>query len=502
VRYFDTTDTVRWARQAFDDAGYTLGAITGRLGEHVFAHLAAGETAPLVRASRSGDRLDVLARLFLLGAPVPTREANAALAPLPLAAWIAGGLVAVDDDLARGLVAIRPLGDDPDHLVVHDLAIGTGTADPAHVLGISASTVALAGATVRRPIDAAFDLGTGCGIQAVHAAAHAARVVASDLNPRAVAMATLTMELNGLDSVTVRHGDRFGPVAGEQFELIVANPPFVISPSQRYLFRDSGLPIDDVCRSIVQSAPAHLSVGGHGQLLASWAHIAGEDWRDRLASWFVGTGCDALVLERECLEPAAHTASWLRQTERADAWGEYDAWMDYLDGHRVEAVAFGLITMRKRSSGTPWFRAESAAQDFAMPCGDHLGATFELADFLERHPDDLLLDVALRVAPDVALDERAHPAAEGWAVTQRQLRQTAGLRNEGDVDPAVAAIVGACDGQRRLGDILASVAATSDVDLDAMAPAALPIVRRLVEQAFLLPSDGGGAPVSRSSCSP
>jgi hypothetical protein len=495
VRFFDTADTVRRARQAFDDAGYTLGAITERLGDHLFAHLAAGETAPLVRATRAGDRLDVLARLFLLGSRVPIRDATTALAPLPLAAWVAGGLVAAVDDVAvRGLVTIRPLGDDVDHLVAHDMAIGTGTADPAHVLGISASTLALAGATVRRPIGAAFDLGTGCGIQAVHASAHASRVVASDLNPGAVAMATLTMELNGLDTVTVRQGDRFGPVAGEQFELIVANPPFVISPSQRYLFRDSGLPIDDVCRSIVQSAPAHLAVGGHCQLLASWAHIAGEDWCERLASWFADTGCDALVLERECLEPAAHTASWLRQTERPDAWGdEYDAWMDYLEAHQVEAVAFGLITMRKRTSGTPWFRAESATQDFAMPCGDHLGAAFELADFLERHPDGMLLDVPLRVAPDVVLDERAKPAADGWAVTQRQIRQTAGLRNEGDVDPAVTAIVGACDGRRRLGDILATVAATSDVDLDAMTPAALPIVRRLVEQAFLLPSGGSEA---------
>jgi hypothetical protein len=149
--------------------------------------------------------------------------------------------------------------------------------------------------------------------------------------------------------------------------------------------------------------------------------------------------------------------------------------------------------MRKRSGGTPWFRAESAMQDFAMPCGDHLGATFELADFLGRHPDDALLDVALRVAPDVVLDERAQPAAHGWAVTQRQIRQTAGLRNEGDVDPAVAAIVGASDGQRRLGDILATVAATSDVDLDAMTRAALPIIRRLVEQAFLLPPTGPAA---------
>jgi hypothetical protein len=125
-----------------------------------------------------------------------------------------------------------------------------------------------------------------------------------------------------------------------------------------------------------------------------------------------------------------------------------------------------------------------------MPCGDHLGATFELADFLAAHPATTLLDVALRVAPDVVLDDRSRPTADGWATSQRQLRQVAGLRNDGEVDPVVAAIVSACDGRRRLGDILTAVAATNDVDVDAMARAALPIVRRLVEQAFLLP--GGG----------
>jgi hypothetical protein len=118
---------------------------------------------------------------------------------------------------------------------------------------------------------------------------------------------------------------------------------------------------------------------------------------------------------------------------------------------------------------------------------------FELADFLAAHPEDALVDVALRVAPDVVLDDRSRPTAEGWETTQRQLRQTAGLRNEGDVDPAVAAIVAACDGTRRLREILTSVAATSDVDLDAMVRAALPIVRRLVEQAFLLPADGAAS---------
>ena len=78
--------------------------------------------------------------------------------------------------------------------------------------------------------------------------------------------------------------------------------------------------MDELCRSIVRAAPDHLVDGGHCQLLASWAHVAGEDWHDRLAWWFEGTGCDAYVLEREALEPAAHAASWLRQTEAPEHW--------------------------------------------------------------------------------------------------------------------------------------------------------------------------------------
>jgi predicted RNA methylase len=359
------------------------------------------------------------------------------------------------------------------------------------VLGVSASTAALAGATIRRPIEAAFDLGTGCGVQAVHAALHSERVVASDVNPRAVALATLTIELNDLDRVAVRLGDRFDPVAGERFDLIVSNPPYVISPLRRYLFRDSGLPVDEVSRSIVRTAPAHLTSGGHCQLLASWAHIAGEDWRERLERWFTDTGCDAFVLEREALEPAAHAASWLRQTERADSWrDDFDAWVRYAETQRIEAVGFGLITMRKRDRGAAWFRAEEAPQDFVMPCGDHLGAVFELADLLAGRDDAALLETSFSVAPGVVLDERRARADGGWQIVERRLRQTAGLCRSGDVDAGVAAIVLGCDGRRPLGDVLAGVAADAELAIADVRAAALPIIRRLVEQAFLLPSVG------------
>ena len=282
----------------------------------------------------------------------------------------------------------------------------------------------------------------------------------------------------------------------------MANPPFVISPSRHYLFRDNDLVVDDLCRQLVRAAPHHLADGGHCQLLASWAHVSGQDWRDRLHGWFDGTGCDALVLEREVLEPSAHAASWLRQTESSGSWQpEYDEWMAYYDEHRIEAVGFGLITLRKRTAGTAWFHAEEAPQDWAMPCGDHLGATFELADLLDGITGEGLLDLPLRIAPDVVLDERARPGtvdeadgrdglngAAGWSVTDRVLRQTAGLCWEGQVDASVAAIAAACDGTRPLGAVLTAAAHMADIDPSDLARAALPVLHRLIARGFLLPA--------------
>ena len=82
VRFFDGPDTVRRARQCLDDSGFTLDALTERLGIHAFAHLALGELAPLLRATRAGDRLDTLLRLFVVGLPVSLADARAALGPL------------------------------------------------------------------------------------------------------------------------------------------------------------------------------------------------------------------------------------------------------------------------------------------------------------------------------------------------------------------------------------------------------------------------------------
>jgi release factor glutamine methyltransferase len=72
-----------------------------------------------------------------------------------------------------------------------------------------------------------LDLFTGSGILAIAAAqAGAQQVTAVDISRRSVACAWVNARLNGV-RVRALHGDLFGPVAGEQFDLIVANPPYL-----------------------------------------------------------------------------------------------------------------------------------------------------------------------------------------------------------------------------------------------------------------------------------
>jgi HemK-related putative methylase len=88
----------------------------------------------------------------------------------------------------------------------------------------------LARAMVRESLPAqpaVLDVGTGSGILAVTAATRGARVIAVDVNPVAVRCAQINVLLNQLEErVTVLRGDLFAPVQGQQFDLVLCNPPF------------------------------------------------------------------------------------------------------------------------------------------------------------------------------------------------------------------------------------------------------------------------------------
>ena len=138
-----------------------------------------------------------------------------------------------------------------------------------------------------------LDLGTGSGIVAISLALEcpAAAVVAVDLSAGAISVARSNAGRLGAP-VDFRQGDWFAPVAGESFDLIVANPPYVAA-GDPHLSRD-GLPFEPqlalsdgadglTCiRRIVGGAPGHLKPGGW--LLFEHGHDQGAASRNLLTS--------------------------------------------------------------------------------------------------------------------------------------------------------------------------------------------------------------------------
>jgi hypothetical protein len=441
----------------------------------------------LLHRTRGGTPRETVIRLFIGGVAVEESAARAALHPVPPAWWAERGLVTVSGGQVTATVALwcyRGLH------VAFDFQRRPGEAvSPEFVMSISPSSLTLAGLTVRRPNRAALDVGTGNGIQAFLSAAHSERVVATDKNPRAVAITRFNAVLNGLSHVESREGDLFEPVEGESFDLITSNPPFVISPDNVYYFLHSGMAGDEMCRTIAREAPRLLAGGGFCQFLANWTVGEGEDWKERLAGWFEGTGCNAWVLRRGSQSPDEYATTWI-ESEQGEAGlaRSLPTWMDYYRGLGVDAIDSGLVTMQRTTAAPPWFRADDSPETMVYPAGDEIVRTFEAEDYLAARPDDAaLLAGRYRVSPDTRLAQEFDPGHDSWNLVATWLRRTMGLNWSGSIDIAGANVLVRCDGTRSMRDLLVELAVDLGEEAAEVSPRWPEVVRELVRSGFLLP---------------
>ena len=218
--------------------------------------------------------------------------------------------------------------------------------------GVHRPSVALAHLTVRGEGERALDLCTGNGIQAILLAAHAEHVVATDVNARALSYAAFNAALNGVRNVETRRGSFFEPVEGEQFDLIVANPPYVVSPESAYLFRDGGMRGDAVSEHVVRAAPAALAPGAFASILIAWA-LDPDDPAERPRSWLEGSGCDAFLLHTSTDDPIETATVWNRDLlDRPEAYAEaLDRWLAYYRELGIEQLGYACLVLRKRGDG-------------------------------------------------------------------------------------------------------------------------------------------------------
>jgi SAM-dependent methyltransferase len=489
--WFEDPDDFRRLRELLSRANYTDAAILEALAVTDISTPRATDLPPLLRRTRQGTTLDTLIRLFLIGVPAALDATRHALAPMALERWFQAGLLECQGGHVVALIKLLPhkglvlAFDAP-----RELATG---ARSDFVMGIGSSTLTLANLAIRRRSRLTLDLGTGCGTQAFLAAAHSDQVFAVDRNPRACNFATFNAQLNGFTNIQCFAGDLFEPVRGRQFDLVLSNPPYVISPASRYLYRDSGMHGDQFCQRIVREVPSFLRAGGYCQILCNWAHYTGQGWQERLAGWFEGSGCDAWVMRSETRDASTYATVWIRGTEAdnpAHVAELYDDWMTYYEREGIEAMSAGLITMRRRDGDTNWFCADDAPEKMLGPCGEAIARRFELRDFLANMREDrALLEARLWVAPEVRWDQQCEPSGATWQVVSSQLRLASGLVYSGNIDSYIASLVLRCNGQRPLRELLAELAIPLGGDLEGIAPECLEVTRRLIEHGFLLPAE-------------
>ena len=489
-------------REALLAADFTYGAVTELLGGEAHRALSRNETTPALRRvsirarsslasaarpPRDDGRLATLVRLFLLQRAVPRADAEAALPGLVDRLAAEGFLVQSVGEVAARLDC-RPYATDAaeDLWVVSDLTPGLDGAPHRvgadHVLGISPASTSLAQLTLRADVGSALDLGTGCGVQALHLAAHSGRVVATDVNQRALSIARFNAALNEVaDRVEVRDGSFFAPVAGERFDLIATNPPFVISPAtgERLVYRDSGLPGDRAVEDIVRAAPDHLADDGWCQVLANWVIPRERTWEERVAGW-LPADCDALVVQRETMDPSAYVELWLKDSGDhggPDYTRRYDTWLSWLEEQGVAGIGFGWINLRATR------RADAVHDLLEWPYDVEQPIAPAIAAWARAAHEPVGAGSRLVVRPDVRQETVGAVGAEDPATIV--LRQQRGFRRARDVDTVTAAVAGACDGDLEVGQILDAVAQLLELDPAATRQQYLPVVADLVREGYL-----------------
>ena len=406
-----------------------------------------------------------------------------------------------EDPWRRALFDLRPHAatlPDGDHewWVASDLGevqTGKPLADD-HVLGIGGATLTLLEMTVRERVDSALDVGCGCGIQALYLATHAGRVVATDLSARACAITQFNAALNET-TIDVREGSLFEPVEGEAFDLIVTNPPFVITPDSvrgaagLLEYRDGGMERDNLIRAVLRGAPACMNEGGTLQMLANWeipeSRNPDTQWSWRVDSWLEGLPVDAWVVQRDVLDPARYVDMWIRDSggqlmERADYERAFTSWLADFRRAGTGAIGMGFVALRRldeAEAASGGKRAYDLSLDGHAPRGRDVA--WALASL--RAPE--LWDTALTRASDVREERHYVPGSADPELII--MHQGGGLGRSVPVSSAVSAVVGASDGELTVGQIAAAVAMLTSVEVDDVRAEIEAPLRDLIRWGFL-----------------
>lgn len=428
-----------------------------------------------------------LARCFIVDAPTPEPVLREHVGTDLVDVCFRLGLLARRGEMATGSVCILPAAIGA-HVFDHPQP--SSEQEMRHfVMGPGGTTQKLIGSIPKRRYERFLDLCSGSGSAAFSVAPHAGTVVAADYNERALNLARFAAAWNGFQNVDVRFTDRFSGVAGETFDMIACNPPFVVNPSNASMFLSAGMGGDTFSEQIVRGLPAHLREGGFAHLLCDVVATADQPPPARLAEWVAGSGCDAMLFTSPPKGPREYAESWIPPNADRIEPGyreERERWMQYYHDSGFVAFQRFLVVLHKRTASPNWTHA------IDMPTvqdnyGHHILRLFANEDLL-RSGEQALLASRPKLAPDVRLSVQFQPGNRTWLPESSLLRLTGGFDHEAQVPNVLGLATSKLDGTITVADFVASLAPqVGGDDAQSIRSSILEAVTQLFRFGFLAP---------------
>jgi SAM-dependent methyltransferase len=345
-------------------------------------------------------------RMFLFSDPVTIDEARAALGEL------------TDPLIDLGLLERGAGGEFASPFVlsiIDDLFILSD--DLSHgrdaVMGFGETTVELCGAAFpRQNVQRVLDLGCGSGTAALVLAKRARTSIGVDINPRAISLSQINAAINGVTNVEFRVGDLFAPVAGETFDLIVSQPPFVPRPvgvgAAAFLY--GGPRGDELALSLLGKITPRLAPKGRALVMVEWPDHGTEALDVRLRKAIDTGDVSLLLLRMPHVELDGHAVSYaagLHPTLGRPFEQEARLRREHLEQMGIRALLPTLVVI-ERADPTPGWTMTVAIETLAR------------ISFTSERIDRLLAAQAVAASPERLLTAKLR-MPEGSVLSQEQV---------------------------------------------------------------------------------
>jgi 2-polyprenyl-3-methyl-5-hydroxy-6-metoxy-1,4-benzoquinol methylase len=393
------------------DAGYTSEVIG--TAESVPRHLLDPVRRPLVHdiLIRQGTPGARLALLFSYKEAVRLADLEPVLGPDLLRVMLDCGLIEADPDnpgQARSRFHLLPTQG------LYFLADALDAGGEA-VMGPAQITVPLLRFAAELPGRSVLDIGCGAGSIALAAAQRGASAIGTDLNQRAIELSRFNALLNCLKADFLP-GDLTAPVRGRRFDLVLAQPPFVMQPQETAsaTYLHGGAFGDELAFRLLGELPAILAPGGNAIVFFDTGKREGPSFMQRVRAALGGAAVDLVILLAEGMLPDVVAIGYASIEDPTLGPQFAEAAIRYrrhLADLGVTGFHHGLVLLRapRESGGSARYSIQLQINSVSAVSPSWLLGLFASLD-LAALPDVEILTRAVTPPPDVRwIEERATP---------------------------------------------------------------------------------------------